>query len=62
MKDTPIHIRAESEFKRRLHLAAKSRNMKVSAYVRDRMEDHIRADLTRVADMVDPRIERLQAA
>jgi len=49
--DTPLYLRVPREFKKRLEEAAKSRGLSVAAYMRDRLEDCIREDLSKLREL-----------
>jgi predicted DNA-binding protein len=43
--DTPLNLRVPKDFRDRLDKVARSRGLSRAAYIKDRMEDIIRADL-----------------
>ena len=61
-QDDQLKIRLTQEFKKRLQEAAKSRGISVSAYIRDRLEDHVRADLADLRSMLKNKDEFALAA
>ncbi|MEM8487423.1 MAG: hypothetical protein AAF564_17865 [Bacteroidota bacterium] len=61
-KPEVVNFRAKPEFKRRLKLAASARGLSMAAYITDRMENHIRADLRDIRQMMETESQTAVAA
>ena len=52
-KTENVNFRTRSDWKRRLEQAALSRGLSVTAYITDRLENHIRADLSDLRKLLE---------
>jgi len=55
--DTPLNLRVPKDFRDRLDKVARSRGLSRAAYIKDRMEDILRADLLDLRDWIEKKEE-----